>query len=331
MCTAITLQSIEGESFLGRTLDFSYELQPHFYTVPRNYQWVNAVTGEPEHDIYSFIGIGQKVDGVLGFIDGVNEHGFAAAVLYFAGYASYDTAEWNQKAKQVASYDVLHYILGSCASVEDFCAQVNHIQIVGVTDPLTQTVAPLHWIVTDRSGECIVLELTERGAELFSNPMGVLSNSPDLRWHMTNLRNYIDVTPGQIEEADWNSVRLTPFGQAGGTVAMPGGFTSPERFVRTAYLKSHIPHPKSSGDAIYSFFQIMKSVSIPKGAVVTSRGTDDYTQYTALIDTNSRGYFYNTYENLQIKKVSFRAADTSSSELIDLGEIIRPMTFESFK
>ncbi|BAK97585.1 hypothetical protein OBV_03870 [Oscillibacter valericigenes Sjm18-20] len=48
----------------------------------------------------------------------------------------------------------------------------------------------------------------------------------------------------------------------------------------------------------------MKGVSIPKGVVVTGRGTDDYTQYTALINTSSGEYFFNTYKNLQIKKVS---------------------------
>jgi len=328
MCTAITLQTVQGENFIGRTLDFSYQLQPHFYFVSRNYQWRNAVTGRLERDQYSFIGIGQKVDGILGFIDGVNEHGLAAAALYFAGYASYDTAACDSSAIQVASYDFLHYILGNCASAENFCAQMNRVRIIGMTDPLTQTVAPLHWIVTDRTGQCIVLEQTERGTELFANPMGVLANSPDLRWHMTNLRNYMEATPRQIEEIDWGGVRLSPFGQAGGTVALPGGYTSPERFARVAYLKSHIPQPESSHAAIFSFFQIMKGVSIPKGVVVTDRGTDDYTQYTALINTNSGEYFFNTYENLQIKKVSLQTLKTSSTALVDLGGIMQPMTFE---
>ena len=39
---------------------------------------------------YSFISIGQETDGMLGFFDGVNEQGFAAATLYFDGYANYD-------------------------------------------------------------------------------------------------------------------------------------------------------------------------------------------------------------------------------------------------
>ncbi|MGI5984949.1 MAG: choloylglycine hydrolase family protein [Clostridiales bacterium] len=328
MCTAITLQSSQKANYIGRTLDFSYPLQPHFYAVPKNYRWKNVISGKEIRNSYSFIGIGQEMDGVLSFFDGVNEHGFAAAALYFAGYAQYDTAMKNPAVMQVASYDFLHYILGHCISVEDLRTQINRISIVGMTDPMTQTVAPLHWIAADQAGKCVVLEQTGKRLELFSNPIGIFANSPDFLWHMTNLRNYMEASPHQTEETVWGGVRLTPFGQAGGTVPLPGGYTSPERFVRAAYLKTHIPKPESPEASIFSFFQIMKSVSIPKGAVVTDRGTDDYTQYTAFININSSEYFFNTYENLQIKKAGPQIPETSSAKLVDLGELIRPMTFE---
>lgn len=330
MCTAVTLQSLPGAAYLGRSMDFSYLLQPHFYFVPRNYRWTDAITHKDIRNSYSFMGIGQELDGVLGFFDGVNEHGFAAAALYFAGYAKYDDAAMrNASATQVASYDFLTYILGHCASVEDLLTQMDDIHIIGVSDPLTQTVAPLHWIAEDRTGNCVVLELTDRGAEMFHNSIGVLANSPDFRWHMTNLRNYMDTSPRQMEKAAWGGVQLMPFGQGGGTVSLPGGYTSPERFVRAAYLKTHIPAPENTEAAVISFFQIMKSVSIPQGAVVTVRDTNDYTQYTAFIDLRTRKYFFNTYENLQTKKVAFPIALALSATIVDLGRIVQPMAFGS--
>ena len=329
MCTAITLQSLPGAAYLGRNMDFSYLIQPHFYFIPKNYRWTSPITHKDIHNSYSFMGIGQELDGVLGFFDGVNEHGFAAAALYFAGYAKYDNAAIrNASTIQVASYDFLTYILGHCASVEDLLTQMDTISIIGVSDPLTQTVAPLHWIAQDRTGNCVVLELTDRGAEMYHNSIGVLANSPDFRWHMTNLRNYMDTSPRQTENAVWGGVPLMPFGQGGGTVSLPGGYTSPERFVRAAYLKTHTFAPKNTEAAVISFFQIMKSVSIPQGAVVTARDTNDYTQYTAFIDLNTRNYFFNTYENLQTIKVDFPIALPLSTTIIDLGEIVQPMTFE---
>ena len=329
MCTAITLQSLPGAAYIGRSMDFSYLLQPHFYFAPENYKWTNAITHKDIRNSYSFMGIGQELDGVLGFFDGVNEHGFAAAALYFAGYAKYDDAAMrNASAIQVASYDFLTYILGHCASVEDFLTQMDNIHIIGVSDPLTQTVVPLHWIAEDRTGNCVVLELTDRGAEMFHNSIGVLANSPDFRWHMTNLRNYMDTSPRQMEKAAWGDVQLVPFGQGGGTVSLPGGYTSPERFVRVAYLKTHTLAPQNTEAAVISFFQIMKSVSIPQGAVLTVRDTSDYTQYTAFIDLYTRKYFFNTYENLQTKKVDFPIALALSPTIVDLGRIVQPMAFE---
>lgn len=304
MCTAFTLRSRQGETFFGRNMDFSYDIQPHLYIIPKNYEWENSLNMEKIHDVYSFIGIGQELDGDLGFFDGVNEMSFAAAALYFAGYAQYDTWQASGYREQIASIDFLHYILGRCADIGDLRQLLKNLSIVGLEDPVTKTVAPLHWMAVDRSGECVVIEQTDRGMEVIANSIGVMANSPDYRWHKTNLRNYMETTPYQSEEATWGNVRLTPFGQAGGTQTLPGGYTSPERFVRTAYLKSFIPAPQSRMEAVVSCFHVTESVTIPKGAVVTSRNTYDYTKYTAFINTATCEYFFKTYDNIQVGTAS---------------------------
>ncbi|MDF2513908.1 MAG: Penicillin amidase [Herbinix sp.] len=304
MCTAITLQSQTKEQFFGRTMDFSHDIIPQLYIIPGSFQWVNSLNHTRLTDTYRFIGLGQELDGILGFFDGVNEKGFAAAVLYFAGYAQYDTPSVHSNKKSITSIDFLHYMLGSCGSVKELPALLKDISIVGIPDPVTHTVAPLHWIATDRSGACVVIEATDRGLEITNNPIGVMANSPGFHWHMTNLRNYMEASPMQTEEARWDDICLTPFGQAGGTIPLPGGFTSPERFVRTAYLKTHLPTPKDTREAIAACFHIMESVSIPKGAVITSRNTYDYTKYTAFINTNTCEYFYKTYDDIQIRTAS---------------------------
>lgn len=321
MCTAITLKSQQGETFFGRNMDFSYEIEPHLYIVPRDYQWDNALNGGEIRNSYRFMGVGQELNGLLAFFDGVNEMGFAAATLYFAGYAAYDIPPEPQAREQVASFDFLHYILGKCASVKDLAVILKNLAIVGQEDPVTGTVAPLHWIAADRSGECVVIELTERGREVFYNPIGVMTNSPDFQWHMTNLRNYMEADPRQKDEAWWGNVRLTPFGQAGGTQPLPGGYTSPERFVRTAYLKTHIPMPQSSEEAVVSCFHVMESVTVPKGAVITSRNAYDYTKYTAFINTNTCEYFFKTYDNIQVGTAGLFEDCHQAQVLLDLGSL----------
>lgn len=326
VCTAITLQSLQGENFFGRTMDFSYPIEPGLYVIPRNYKWNSLVTmGEFSND-YSFISIGQHTDGMLGFFDGVNERGFAAAVLYFEGYADYDLPL--EDKEPIASLDFIHYILGRCSSIDDLNSLIENIRIVGIPDPVTQKAAPLHWIATDRTGKCVVIEQTKSGLEMIDNPIGVMSNSPNFLWHMTNLRNYMSVSTTQQNEVTWGNVPLTPFSQGAGTMALPGGFTSPERFVRTAFLKTHIEVPKSRSEAIMSCFHIMNSVFIPKGIVVTDRKSIDYTKYVAFINTNTCQYFFKTYENNQMITARLEDYSTDGKRPIFLGSIIFPFNTE---
>ena len=328
MCTAITLQSQQMENFFGRTMDFSFNIEPSIYIVPQNHIWYNVLNMHEIADYYSFIGIGQESDGMLAFFDGVNEKGFAAAALYFAGYANYDTQTEDSGKEPIASVDFLHYILGKCGSVEELEEIIHHVSLVGIQDPVTKTVAPLHWIATDKSGNCVIIEQTERGLELARNPIGVMANSPDFQWHMTNLRNYMDVSPKQNSEVVWGEIRLTPFGQGAGTMPLPGGYTSPERFVRTAYQKTHIPVPKSTAEAIITCFHIMDSVTIPQGVVVTDRNTYDYTKYIAFINTNTCEYFFKTYYNNQITAVNLWDYHHYSTQPICLGTLLRPIVFD---
>lgn len=281
-------------------MDFSHDINPQLYVVPNSYVWYNSLNNRQMKDTYRFIGLGQELDGMFGLFDGVNEKGFVAAALYFAGYAQYDTGCTDKARQSISSIDFLHYILGSCSSVKELPYLLQDISIVGVPDPVTNTVAPLHWITTDRSGACVIVEPTSRGLEIIDNPIGVMANSPDFYWQMINLKNYMQTSPTQTEEISWDNIKLTPFGQAGGTITLPGGFTSPERFVRVAYLKTHIPKPKDSREGVTSCFRIMESVSIPKGAVITNRKTYDYTKYTAFINTNTCEYFYKTYDDLDV-------------------------------
>ncbi|GAA3650036.1 choloylglycine hydrolase family protein [Asaccharospora irregularis] len=301
MCTAITLQSMQGENFFGRTMDFSHPIEPGIYIIPKNYKWRSLITPKKYVDSYSFICMGQETDGMLGFFDGVNEQGFAAAVLYFAGCAYYDLPVDNKE--QIASLDFLHYILGRCSCVDDLKSLLKNVRIVGIQDPVTKTSAPLHWIATDKSGKCVVIEQTKTGLEVINNPIGVMANSPGFNWHMTNLRNYIDVSVNQPKEVYWGNVSLTPFGQGGGTLHLPGGFTSPERFVRTAFIKTHVTIPKTKSQTLMTCFNIMNGVFIPKGIVITDKGSDDYTKYISFMNTNTCEYYFKTYENNQIIKV----------------------------
>lgn len=332
MCTAITMKTAEGETFFGRTMDFSYPIQPAVYVMPGNYQWNNALGTVRITNPYSFIGIGQESGMGILFADGVNEMGVGAAALYFPGYAAYGAVEemtgdmgnggrmspgmgmgrqgepgssgrfsGNGTKPRIAAVEFLPFLLGSCDSVDRAARAAEAVELVGMADPVTGTIAPLHWMVADQSGRSVVIESTAEGVRVMENPVGVLTNSPDFPWQITNLRNYVEADPVQREAARWEEAELTPFGQGGGTSVLPGGFTPPARFVRAAFLKSHMPVPQDRTEAVGACFHVLENVSVPRGAVRTASGAEDYTRYTACLNTATGEYYIKTYENGQIR------------------------------
>ena len=187
MCTAITLQSMQGENFFGRTMDFSYPIEAGLYVIPKNYEWYSTETMKNYIDNYSFICIGQKIDDMLGIFDGVNEKGFAAAALYFNGYAYYDLPIENKNP--ITSLEFIHYILGCCSTVDELKSLLKKISIIGQPDPVTRTSSPLHWIATDRSGKCVVIEQTKTGLKIINNPIPILGY-PHFNQRLEHLRRY---------------------------------------------------------------------------------------------------------------------------------------------
>ena len=74
MCTAMVTQTSQGDIYFGRTMDFSYPLEPELYVVPKGYQWNNIMNTHQVRNRYRFMGIGQDISPVV-FADGVNEMG----------------------------------------------------------------------------------------------------------------------------------------------------------------------------------------------------------------------------------------------------------------
>lgn len=330
MCTAMTAQSPKGDCYFGRTMDFSYPLDPELYVIPRGYKWNNMLRTHKIQNRYSIMGIGQNISPVT-LADGVNEKGFAAAALYFPGYAQYDSADSQRSSKiSITALELVNFLLGQCASVKEAVPLLRMIRIVGIEDPVTEAVTPLHWIITDRSGQCKIIEKMADGLHIIENPIGVLSNSPDFRWHMTNLRNYMNVTACQLQENSWNTITLSPFGQGTGTFGLPGDYTPPSRFVRTAYLKTHTPLPDNRDQAVSTCFHILEGVSIPKGCVITDRNTADYTQYTVFIDLMGPTYFFKTYENCHITSAKLPDQIKQGEGVISYGNLNRPAKFEQW-
>lgn len=301
MCTSIVTKSLDDKHFLSRTMDFGFELGAVPAFCPRNYEWVGDTDQKKYNTTYSLVGAGKNLGKYI-FADGINECGLSCASLYLPGEVNYSPSTVSDKIN-LAPHEFLLWILSTCSSIEELRNNIKKINLVDSPVALLGITTPLHWIITDKTGKTVVIEPTTTDLELLDNPVDVMTNSPQLDWHIQNLRNYLGLNPNQKDDQVFGTYKAIPFSQGTGTSRLPGSFTPPDRFVRAAFLKEYIQPAKNEEEAITNIWYILDSVRIPKGVVLKRDGSDDYTQYTAAMCSESLIYYFTPYGNNSIQTV----------------------------
>lgn len=299
MCTSLTYENSQGDHFLARTMDFAFELggQPVF--MPRN-QKIQGDAGAFTTK-YGFIGAGRNLSHYM-FVDGVNEFGLGVAALYFPQYAQYQKTAPADKLG-LAPHDVTAWALGNAKSVADLRELVRHIQILDVPVALLGLTTPLHFIFSDPTGDTAVLEATSEDLRLIDDPVGVMTNAPQLSWHLQNLSTYGTMQAAERPLHDYMGFSLKTQGPGTGALGLPGDYTSPSRFVRTVYNK-HYSLPTSGTPATLNLLQhLLDSVTIPKGVKLKADGKSDYTQYRGYANLDDRTYFMEPYDNQELQGI----------------------------
>ena len=300
MCTSLTLKTDNEITLLARTMDFAIVLDGDLIVVPRGYPLSTLIDKAKRPTTYAFMGTGREFDTFL-MVDGLNEKGLACATLYFPGYAHYSDAPLDNKTN-LAPEEVIAWILSSFSSIDEVRNAVSELNIVNKINKFFGIVLPLHYIVTDQSGNTIVIEPMDDGIKIYDNPIGVMTNSPDFNWHMTNIRNYIGANPHGLHSINLNGVQFSSLGSGAGSFGLPGDYTPPSRFLRTVFAKETINPMANEEEGVKAAFHILASVDIPKGNVIAAEGVD-YTQYTGCMVCQTGNYYFKTYDNNQIVKI----------------------------
>ena len=164
----------------------------------------------------------------------------------------------------------------------------------------------------------IVIEPVDSSLKVYDNTLGSITNSPSFDWHLTNLNNYINLNPKNVEEDSIGKLKLKSFGQGTGMLGLPGDFTPPSRFVRaTFYSQASIPAANSEA-AVKEAFHILNQFDIPKGTVKEVNGpksTFDYTMLTTVKDPTTLKYYYRSYENQNIECIDLKTFNLRASEI----------------
>ena len=139
----------------------------------------------------------------------------------------------------------------------------------------------------------------------------MLTNSPPFDWHITNLRNYMNLMAKNVEPLDLKGVKLTQFGQGTGMLGLPGDATPPSRFVRAvAFSQSAVP-AATTEDAVLQAFHILNAFDIPVGQVREVHEGElhtDYTVWASVADLKNLTWSFKTYNDQSIRTVDLRKA-----------------------
>ncbi|MBI4804862.1 MAG: choloylglycine hydrolase family protein [Desulfovibrio sp.] len=300
-CTSIRLKTADGAVIYARTMEFA-NFPSSVCVVPKGSKYQGTLPDGQSRGMkwtakYGFVGM--NVEGVPIVTDGMNEKGLIVGSLYIPAYVKYQPYSSAKASSTLAQFEVNTWLLSSFATVAEVRKGIKSATVC--QGPMEKTGAtPLHFTVHDATGESLVIEYVDGALKLHDNPIGVLTNSPNFDWMLTNLSNYVNLSPDNANGTTMSGVKVLPFSQGSGLLGLPGDFTSPSRFVRMVAL-TQTAEPVTGPDAgVTLAMTIINNVDIPVGSVrqKTATGVDlEITDWTVVADVARKRYYYRTYDN----------------------------------
>jgi len=320
-CTGFRVVSKDGAIIAARTLEFEFDLGSKIIVVPRGTFMTAFTTGwEGLSWNVKYGYVGANALGMDLVADGINEVGLACGAFYFSGCAGYQELQKELYKSTLSQYDLVGWILGNFATVDEVKAALDNIRVYGLAIMITEsTIMPLHHIVYDAKGGCIVIEYVEGELNIHENPLGVITNNPTFDWHLQNLSNYVNLTPANVKSSKLGDFKIVGTGNGTGLLGLPGDNTSPSRFVRAAFYSHGEVKPKHAKEAVTLAWHILNALDIPEGLVVNEElgmvVSRDIAYWSAVRDLTNKVYYYRTYSDLNIRKVELGSIDFSSGNI----------------
>lgn len=310
MCTAATY--ITKDHYFGRTLDYEISYNEVVTITPRNFP-LNFVKVKNMKSHYAMIGVASVVDNYPLYFDATNEEGLSMAGLNFPDNADYKPEK--EGMDNVSPFELIPWILGQCATVEEARNLMANMNLVKVNFSEELPLAPLHWIISDRE-KSITVESVKDGLKIYDNPVGILTNNPPFDMQMFNLNNYMSLSKNNPINNFAKGLDLSIYSRGMGGLGLPGDLSSMSRFVKVTFTKMNSCSGDSESESISQFFHILGSVEQQRGCVVLGEGKYEVTIYTSCCNTDKGIYYYTTYENNQISAVDMHKENLNGDKLV---------------
>ena len=328
-CTEFRVSSEDSSVIIGRSMEFNLDLKSDLVVEPAGFiHHAVPKLGCPVSSIMTWnnsyrIAYLDVLD--LPFAsDGLNEAGLSVGSLLFPGFAKFQDIPIDRCDNAISSLQFPLWILGKFGTVRQLreALKEDSFPLVWLAEvPEIKVVFELHFSVYDATGDGIVIEYTEQGRKVYNNTLGVVTNSPPYDFHLTNIRNYIELSKVAHDPLKLGKVEFSPIGQGSGLLGVPGDFTPPSRFVRTAAIVHFADEVKTGKDAVMLGFHVLNTVDIPRGVSATHlpdlhTETYDYTQWVVVKDLTTKSIYFRVYNDLTIRVVHL--SDVKNAEKVKM-------------
>jgi choloylglycine hydrolase len=318
-CTGIRVLSTDGSVVYARSMEFAENLHSDVIIIPRGKAFTSVgPRGKPGLAWKSkYAIVGANGYGLPSIVDGTNEKGVGIGIFYFPSYAKYQRLPPGEESKALAPWDVPTFLLGTCADADEAVKAIKGAIVCDSTRKEVPETPPVHYVIHDAAGRCAVVEHVAGEVRVHDNPLGVITNAPTFDWHVTNLRNYVNLSVNNVPPVEIKGLIFAPFGQGAGMLGIPGDFTPPSRFVRAVAFTQSAEPVATAQDGVLQAFHLLNQFDIPKGAVRQKipggRPLIESTQWTSASDLKNHRYYIRTYEKQRVRMVDLMAVDLNAA------------------
>lgn len=325
-CTGIRLMSEDSGVVYGRSMEWgAFDLHSRVVIIPKGYT-STALTPEGNNGIeytakYGIVGLDMLKKKFIS--DGMNEKGLAIGLFYHPGFAKYAPYDKASAKQSLAAQELTNYILSQFSTVDEVREELPKLKVVGVVEKAIGIEVGAHWMVTDASGKSIVIEYTNEELKIHDAPLGVITNSPNYDWHMTNLQNYVNLSMYAVTSKKLNEIKIAPTGAGSGMIGLPGDNTPPSRFIRAIAWTQTARKLNTAEEGVYETFRILDNFQLPLGPDgaegASEEQSDDLmrasTIWTTAWNLNDLTLNFHTQHNRRVRQVKIKEIDFSKKDI----------------
>ena len=309
-CTSLMVMDKKGNAYHARTMEFSVQIPTSLTYFPAGTKIESATPagkkGLSFNTQYAILGMSANlIPGAkqVGFVEGANDQGVSVSMNWLNDSTS--QAVGTDDTKILAANDLISWMLGNFKSVAEIKAAMTN----GSTElwnpisiPFDKSAPmPGHYAINDKTGAALVVEFTNGKANVYDNPVGVMTNGPDFPWHLQNLNNYtftnVDKNTGQL-----GKLKLGTQDAGIALTALPSAQTSQGRFVKAAFYANYVGKANSPDEAINTLGHIMNNFDRPVDLTVDGAGgvgdgarsksiSSEVTEWTVMNDPTRNLYY----------------------------------------